>query len=282
MSDEAAPDSPLSCDPVKMAKHQNEERGALNSRNLREKLKDHEVVLGCAVGIAHPIAVEAAGYAGFDFVFLDTEHSALGVSAIEAMILAARATGVAAIYRLRHLDGAAIGRALDIGADGILVPHVKSAQQAREVVEAARYAPLGKRGLGPERAIRFGLSDPVEYMARANDETVVAIMIEDREAVENIEAIAAVEGIDVFNIGTWDLSYSFGIPLQTRHPKIMEAIARVIEAAKANGIVVGVPPAGPEEVAELVKLGCRFFESCSAQGVLVQGLRDIVQKSIYA
>lgn len=251
----------------------------MNKKSFRQRLKDGEIVLGCAVGIAHPIAVEAAGYAGFDFVFLDTEHSALDVSAIESMILAARASGVAAIYRVRHFDAAAIGRALDIGADGILVPHVRSAQQARSVVEAARYAPLGHRGLGPGRPIRFGLSDPREYMAHANDQTVVAIMIEDHAAVEDIEKIAAVVGIDVFNIGTWDLSNSLGVPLQTRHPQMLEAITRILNAAKAHGIAVGVPPDRPEEVSELTKLGCQFFESCSAQGVLAEGLRNIVRQS---
>lgn len=251
----------------------------MNRKSFRQRLKDGEIVLGCAVGIAHPIAVEAAGYAGFDFVLLDTEHSALDITAIEPMILAARATGVAAIYRVRHLDAAAIGRALDIGSDGILVPHVKSAQQARAVVEAARYAPLGHRGLGPGRPIRFGLSDPGEYVAHANEQTVVAVMIEDQEAVENIEAIAAVDGIDVFNIGTWDLSNSLGVPLDTRHPKLMDAITRILAAAKAHGIAAGVPPESPEEVSALTKLGCQFFESCSAQGVLAEGLRDIVLQS---
>lgn len=251
----------------------------MNRKSFRQRLKDGEIVLGCAVGIAHPIAVEAAGYAGFDFVLLDTEHSALDITAIEPMILAARATGVAAIYRVRHLDAAAIGRALDIGSDGILVPHVKSAQQARAVVEAARYAPLGHRGLGPGRPIRFGLSDPGEYVAHANEQTVVAVMIEDQEAVENIEAIAAVDGIDVFNIGTWDLSNSLGVPLDTRHPKLMDAITRILAAAKAHGIAAGVPPESPEEVSALTKLGCQFFESCSAQGVLAEGLRNIVLQS---
>lgn len=251
----------------------------MNRKSFRQRLKDGEIVLGCAVGIAHPIAVEAAGYAGFDFVLLDTEHSALDITAIEPMILAARATGVTAIYRVRHLDAAAIGRALDIGSDGILVPHVKSAQQARAVVEAARYAPLGHRGLGPGRPIRFGLSDPGEYVAHANEQTVVAVMIEDQEAVENIEAIAAVDGIDVFNIGTWDLSNSLGVPLDTRHPKLMDAITRILAAAKAHGIAAGVPPESPEEVSALTKLGCQFFESCSAQGVLAEGLRNIVLQS---
>ena len=250
----------------------------MGMKRFRQRLKDGEIVLGCSVGIGHPIAVEAAGYAGFDFVFLDTEHSAVD-SAVEPMILAARASGVAAIYRLRSLDAATICWALDIGADGILVPHIKSAQQARAVVDAARYAPLGQRGLGPERAIRFGLTDPREYIAQANEQSVVAIMIEDREAVEDIEGIAAVKGIDVFNIGTWDLSNSLGVPLETRHPRVLKAISRIIDAAKAHGVAVGVPPVSPEEVPALAKLGCQFFESCSAEGVLAAGLRDIVLRS---
>lgn len=251
----------------------------MNQNHFHQKLSDGEIVLGCAVGMAHPIAVEAAGYAGFDFVFLDTEHSALEISAIEPMILAARASGVAAIYRLHHLDAPLIGRALDIGADGILVPHVKSADHARAVVEAARYAPLGRRGIGPGRPIRFGLSDAHAYMSQANDRTVVAVMIEDEEAVDDIEAIAAVDGIDVFNVGTWDLSNSLGVRLETRHPKVLAAIRRIIDAATAHGIAVGVPPDRPEEVPQLVQLGCRFFESCSAQGVLANGLQDIVKRS---
>jgi len=245
---------------------------------VRPRLKDGDIILGCAVGVAHPIAVEAAGYAGFDFVFLDTEHSALDLSAIEPMILAAQASGVAAIYRARQLDAAAIGRALDIGAEGVLVPHVKSADEARAVVDAARYAPLGRRGLGPGRPIRFGLNDAREYVAHADERTLVAVMIEDREAVENIEAIAAVEGLDVFNIGTWDLSNSLGVPLETRHPKMLDAIGRIIEAAKAHGIAVGVPPDHPGEVAEWAARGCQFFECCSAQGVLAEGLREVVRQ----
>jgi 2-keto-3-deoxy-L-rhamnonate aldolase RhmA len=246
--------------------------------HIRERLKNGDILIGGAVGIPHPTAVEIAGYAGFDFVFLDTEHSALGVTAIEPMILAGRVSGVASIYRVRQAEHAAIGRALDLGADGVLVPHVASVDKARAVVDAARYAPLGRRGMGPGRQIKFGLTDAREYLKTANQQALVAVMIEDREAVENIEAIAAVEGIDVFNIGTCDLSNALGVPFQTRHPKVLEAIGRIGKAAKANGIALGVPPECPEEVAELVEMGCRFFEFPSVQTVLAEGLRDIVRR----
>ncbi len=254
-------------------------RPVMIEMNFRKRIKGGESLLGCAVGIAHPIAVEIAGYAGFDFVFLDTEHSALGVTAIESMILAARVGEVASIYRVRQLDPSAIGRALDIGADGVLVPHIRNADQARTVVDAARYAPIGRRGVGPGRPIRFGLTDTSDYLAEANERTVVAFMIEDREAVENIEEISAVEGIDVFNIGTCDLSNSLGVPFQTRHQKVMTAINRIVEVAGANNIAVGVPPESAEEVAELKEIGCSFFECCSAQGVLAEGLRQFVEKA---
>ena len=243
---------------------------------FRKRIRSGESLLGCAVGLGHPMAVEIAGYAGFDFVFLDTEHSALGVTAVESMILAARVGKVAAIYRVRQLDPAAIGRALDIGADGVLVPHIRTADQARSVVDAARYSPIGRRGVGPGRPIRFGLTHTEDYLADANERTVVAFMIEDREAVENIEAIAAVDGVDVFNIGTCDLSNSLGVPFQTRHRTVMKAISRIIEAAQANNIAVGVPPESAEEIAELKEMGCRFFECCSAQDVLAEGLREFV------
>ncbi len=248
----------------------------MDQLEFRKRIKGGESLLGCAVGLSHPMAVEIAGYAGFDFVFLDTEHSALGITEVESMILAARVGKIAAIYRVRQLDSAEIGRALDIGANGILVPHIRTVEEARLVVEASRYSPIGRRGMGPGRQIKFGLTDAKDYVAHANENTVVALMIEDREAVENIEAIAAVDGIDVFNIGTCDLSNSLGIPFQTRHPNVVEAIERIIDAAKANNIAVGVPPESAEEVLELKKMGCSFFECCSVQDVLAHGLREFI------
>ena len=119
----------------------------MDQLEFRKRIKGGEALLGCAVGLSHPMAVEIAGYAGFDFVFLDTEHSALGITEVESMILAARVGKIAAIYRVRQLDSAEIGRALDIGANGILVPHIRTVEEARLVVEASRYSPIGRRGM---------------------------------------------------------------------------------------------------------------------------------------
>jgi len=244
--------------------------------SLKERVARGDAVFGCAVSVGHPALVEIAAHAGFDFVLLDFEHGSLDVPQAEAMTIAARATGVAPIWRVNRLEGAHVGRALDLGAEGVLVPHVKSAEQAREVVKAALYPPAGDRGLGPRRCIRFGADDPGRYYRTAKRETFVAIMIEDREAIEAIDEIAAVKGIDAFNIGTWDLSRSCGLPLMTRHQEIKRAIDRVLAAAFANDIACGVPPESPADAMRLFRRGVTFFECASVDGLLLSAGKSLV------
>ena len=245
--------------------------------SLKERLAKGEPVFGCAVSIGHPALVEISGHAGFDFVLLDFEHGSLDVSQAEAITVAARAAGVAPVWRVNHLETAHIARALDLGAEGVLVPHIKSADDARKAVAAALYPPAGNRGLGPRRCIRFGADDPRRYYRTANRTTFVAVMIEDREAVEAIDEIAAVKGIDAFNIGTWDLSRSMGLPLMTRHPKIRCLIDRILAAALANNIACGVPPESPADAARWYGRGVRFFESASIDGLLLSSGTSLVE-----
>ncbi len=230
---------------------------------LKARIKAGEVILGCGVSIGHPTLAELAGHAGFDLVQMDFEHGSLDVAQAEAMTVAARAVGVPPIWRVNHLEHGEIQRALDLGAEGVLVPHVKSAQEARQVVAAALYPPAGNRGAGARRPVRFGVDDSERYLRAANRSTVVMLMIEDREAIESIDEIASVPGIDVFNVGTWDLSRSLGVPIKTRHPKVLRAIEKVRKAAQAGGIAWGVPPESPRDAARWHERGARFFECAS-------------------
>jgi len=238
-------------------------------RPLKQRMAAGQAVYGCAVSIGHPALVEIAGHAGFDFVLIDFEHGSIDVPQAEAMTIAARSSGVAPIWRVNHIEYGEIGRAMDLGAEGILAPHVKSAEEARQVVDAALYPPAGNRGLGPRRCVRFGADDPLRYFKTANRTTFVAMMIEDREAVEDIERIAAVKGIDALNIGTWDLSRSMGVPLKTRSPTIKRAIDRVLKAAEANHIACGVPPVSAADAERWRKRGVKFFECASVDGLLL-------------
>ena len=241
---------------------------------LKEALRQKRALFGCAVNFGHSVPVEIAGYSGFDWVFIHFEHGSVSVPQAEAMTMAARLSGTASIWRLNALHPGEIKRALDLGAEGFIIPHVKSAEDAAKIVEAAYYPPDGMRGLGCRRPIQFGVLDAREYFKVANESTVVCMMIEDREAIEDIERIVEVPGIDVFNIGTWDLSKSLGVPIETRHPKVLEAIDRVLAAALPKGITVGVPPESPEDAAYWMGRGVRFFESASAGGLMVQAATD--------
>ena len=237
-------------------------------RSLKAKVASGEPVFGCLVSVGHPVLVEIVGHAGFDFVEIDFERGAIDLAQAEAMTIAARASGVAPIWRMQRLDHLQIGTALDLGAEGVLVPHVKTAAEARAVVSAALYPPAGDRGFAPRRAVRFGADDVGAYYHTANETTFVSVMIEDAEAVEAIDEIASVEGLDCLVIGTWDLSRSLGVALETRHAKVVEAIERVIDAAREHGVACSMVPESPADAGVWFARGATVFEAATVEGLL--------------
>lgn len=241
---------------------------ACPGRSLKKRVASGEATFGCVVSVGHPALVEMVGHAGFHFIEIDFERGSIDPSQAEAMILAARAAGTAPIWRARHFEHMEIGTALDLGAQGVLVPHVTSARMAAQVVSAALYPPAGDRAFPPRRPVRFGLDDVGEYYRTANDTTFVSIMIEDREAIDAIDEIAAVPGLDCLVIGTWDLSRSLGVPLQTRHSKMLRAVDKVLTAAHENGISCSIPPESPEDAAHWFKRGITVFESATLDGLV--------------
>ena len=195
---------------------------------------------GTAVGgflmIKSPEIVEIMGYAGLDFVIIDSEHGPADNETIGNMIRAAEASGITPIVRVRWVnDPTLILRALDLGAQGVQVPMVEDAETAARVVQAARYHPLGRRGLAGVRAAKYGAVDLGAYTQEANDENLVIAQIETAKAVGNAQAIAAVPGIDVVFVGPVDLSQSLGIPGQRSNPVLIEAMDKVFAACKAAG-----------------------------------------------
>lgn len=242
-------------------------------RNLKNELAAGKVAIGVAIGVPWVEAVEIAGYAGYDFILLDTEHGAIDTYDAESLVLAAQGVGIAPIWRVSGVSRAEIKRALDWGAAGILVPEIKTPDEARLVVEAAKYPPVGRRGVGPYRPTRYGLDDIKAYIQRANDEILICLMIELREAVENIEEIVQVEGIDVLNIGPYDLSTSLGIPFEVDHPKMLAAIDRVLEAALPRNLVVGLSGGTPEHIRKWTARGMTFFESAGVPEMLATAMQ---------
>lgn len=234
----------------------------MRKNKVKEKLAAGQPVFGAMVLMLHPAVVEILGYAGFDFICLDGEHGPLDRQLCEDLVRAAECVDMLPIFRIAIDYPAEILPYLDTGIAGVKVPHVNTAEDARRAVDAVKYAPLGKRGMTPGRANAYAVSGvpSKEYIKASNRETLIVVQIEEVEAVENISEIVKVEGIDVFFIGTGDLSQSAGYPGQREHPEVLKLVDRVIEEARTAGKVVGYPVANAEAAKRNLEKGILYFE----------------------
>ena len=225
---------------------------------------------------ASPKLTEMLGLLDFDCVWIDMEHQDYSYDQLFDMALGCRASGIDAMARIRKGDYWTYSRPFEAGANGIMVPHCRSGAEAEQIVRYARFAPLGMRGIdGVEASADYGLAPTAEYMAHANRETFVCVQIEDREAVDDVEAIAAVEGVDILFVGPADLSQSYGIPLQTQAPVMRAAVERVAEAAARHGKWWGLPVGSAEAAQGYYEMGARFLACGAAIIILQQGWRRI-------
>ncbi len=229
---------------------------------LRERVNNGDAVIGSWINTASPIVAEIMAAAGFDFLAVDAEHASVDVAAAQAIFQAIAAANLdcAPMVRLPGNDYAVTKRYLDAGAAGIIVPFVNSADDAREAVRAAKYPPIGDRGLGFGRAQAYGF-DVDAYLARANEETLVCVQIEHIDAVRNIDDILSVPNIDAAFIGPYDLTASMGIAAQFDHPDYAKARAEVMAACARHGVAPGihVVPPSPDDVARRLDDGFRFI-----------------------
>jgi 2-keto-3-deoxy-L-rhamnonate aldolase RhmA len=249
---------------------------ALIENVTKRKLKANELALGFGV---HHLRTGAtamlAAAADHDWLFIDTEHGALSVHEVTQICIAALPTGVTPIVRVcaDALDEGT--RALDNGALGIVVPHVDTAERAKQLVKAFRYPPLGSRSWGgPPAAFRYQPPGNAEAQAALNDAVLIVAMVESPEAVRNADAIAAVEGIDCLLIGTSDLTAEMGISGQIGHAKVTEAFEKVGAACRAHGKALGMGGIyDKENASRLIKLGARFVLSGSDHNYLLTGAK---------
>ncbi len=232
----------------------------MKSNRMKEKLRAGEPVFGVSVMIPSPQIVEMIGAAGFDWVLLDCEHGTLTLESVELMAMAAEACGISAIARPATRSPEHILQVLDRGVMGVQVPHVNTAQDAREVVAAVKYHPLGRRGLaaGTRAAAYDSHGSLADHVKAANDATLIAIQLEDRPAIDNIDELLKVEHIDVFFIGPSDLSQAMGHPGNPAAPAVAEAIARSFRKMVAAGRTPGTP-ATADNVREALGKGVRYI-----------------------
>ncbi|KRE71147.1 HpcH/HpaI aldolase family protein [Arthrobacter sp. Soil762] len=230
--------------------------------------------VGLYCSLTAPSAVEMIGHAGFDFVILDTEHALVGDSELAALLRAAEAAGLDALVRVPEGDHGAILRALDAGAAGVVVPHVRCRADVDAAIRAARYFPDGMRSLGGGRAADYGVGDPREVLRRANAEVVVAVLIEDREGVEAIDEILTGGGVDVVLPGPGDLSQSYGVPWETRHPLVRAAVETIHEACRRHAVPFAPMTTNPEAHARWSAAGATSFILGDAQDLAARSIRD--------
>jgi 2-keto-3-deoxy-L-rhamnonate aldolase RhmA len=242
---------------------------------LAERMKKGE--LGLTLMIRHARTIDialAAKTCGFDGLFFDLQHGVISEQDVSQMCVAAMNMGVTPIVRVPEKDYAAALRMLDNGAMGIILPEVTTVEDARNSVAACKYPPIGNRGaFGGWAHFAYRGVPATEARKAINDATLLILMIESKAALDNIEGIAAVPGVDVVHIGTNDLSTDLGHPGDLTHPDVLSAIERVVKACKANGKIAGVGgltgPGADKGLAAVAKLGARFITSATEWNLMM-------------
>jgi 2-keto-3-deoxy-L-rhamnonate aldolase RhmA len=216
--------------------------------------------------------------AGFDFMFIDMEHSAFGQETVADIIAMSRIAGIVPIVRVPQAEYAFVARVLDQGAQGIIVPRVNNAQTVREIVSWMRYPPLGIRGFADTVAQTDHQRVPIhEFMEANNHETLCVIQIERRQALENLDEMLAVPGVDVACMGCMDLSIDLGVPGQIDHSTMVAAIERVVDAARRHRVASGIITGQMDIINRWVKAGMRFASYASESMLLNDGAAAAVR-----
>lgn len=246
---------------------------------LKQALREGRILLGTWLNAPHPSQAEMIGDAGFDFVVLDTEHSSYDLDAAENLVRAADAAELPSLIRVSENRAATVGKALDFGAQGVIVPHVSSAHEAQQAVRHARYAPRGVRGAAPTvRATHYGKVAWPDYLTHAESDTVVVLQVEGRQAITNLDAMMATDGVDVVFVGPFDLSESLGVSGQLDHPALLSAVREIVERARARGIALGIWMPRPEQLARWIEHGVQMITVANSDMIFFEGCRAIVDR----
>lgn len=244
----------------------------LRPNAVKARLRAGAEVHGLFCAIPAPALVEMIGCAGYDFVILDSEHTLVDPQQLENLIRAAEAVDLTPLVRVPEADPGAVLRALDAGAMGVVVPHVRSRADVDVAIAAARYHPEGTRSLNGGRVPGFGRIDLVEYLERANAEIMIVPMIEDASAVDALPQILD-GGVDLVLEGAADLSQSYGVPWQTRHPRVRAALQHIHEVCRDVAVPFCAIPRSREDHQEWRAAGVRAFVLGEERSLASRALR---------
>ena len=231
----------------------------MQANKVRQKIRSGQNAFGCFMGMGSTTVAELLGHAGCEWLVVEMEHNGIDMAEVEQMLMAMNGTDTVPMVRIPSADQVFIQRSLDIGGLGIAVPMVKTAEEAEAIVRASRYPPHGTRSFGPLRASNYTI-DYEGYFDQANDNILILLILETAEAVENLEEIANVPGIDVLYIGAFDLCLSLGLnPFDMPLPEIDEVIEHARGVAARCDVALGIGSGSPEELRLRAEQGFTFL-----------------------
>ena len=247
-------------------------------QNFKLLLQEKGRLFGSFLQLPSLEVAEIFGYAGFEFLIIDNEHSVLDTAMSQNMVRAVEAAGSCAMIRVADCTETAIKKALDTGVSAVMYPGIANAEMAREVIRYSKYAPLGVRGACPGvRANRFGQGDGSFY-GRANKETAVVMLLEGREAIESIDEILEVEGIDVIFLGPVDMSMSLGFPGEPEHPQVEKAIREIADKARRKNIATGMLCMNMESTRRWFQAGIKVMAYGIDDLIISRAVSDIARE----
>ena len=244
---------------------------------FKERFKKQKVVLGTWLQIPSPSICEIVSKQGLDWIAVDMEHTEIGFETLADMFRGLKGTKTAPFVRVRTNDALEIRRSLDIGAAGVIVPLIDTAEEAKNAVSYSKYPPNGKRGHAFCRANGWG-EDFHDYAANANEKISVFVMIESRMAVENIDDILVTDGLDGIFIGPYDMSASYGVPGDISNKLVVDSCNKVLESCKRHNKIPGIHIVKPDSniIKEHVKKGFRFIAVGIDTLFLINGIKNAV------
>jgi len=246
---------------------------------INEKLANGGILYGTHVFCGAPPLTECLAQIGFDLLWIDMEHTAIGIESLQNNLIAARAGGTPAIVRIPWNEKVLAKPVLDMGPDGIIFPDIRTAGEARAAVSACEYPPNGERGYGPLRALNYGGIDKTDYVDRLYRRTQRFLQIEHIDAVDNLEEIAAVEGVDGYIVGPNDLSGSAGHIGRYDHPDMTQIYDRIGEVMRNHGKLFGVSLGyDPDIMSEWLERGAKMIFSGNDVGYVFDGASNLLRE----
>ncbi len=242
---------------------------------IREAQNNKKTILAAWASLGSPYGIELAGEAGWQVIVIDQQHGIGGNGELIACLTAARAASLPALVRVASLDEGLIGRALDAGAQGVMVPMINSADDAKRLVQAVKYPPSGMRSWGPYRGRFFTKG---EYFSEANDWTIACAQIETREALENLDEILLTDGLDMVLVGPNDLCISLteGQARDIRHPDVLKALEDILTKCRKHSVIAGVFANDADYAKPLIKAGWDVVAVGTDVGLLGSAFQELM------